>query len=169
MQKKEFSCRNLKIILVWMVTLGGPFIWFVPELLSNLRGASYYMANAAIIIVVVFILWKLMNTLPGIKQKGYYWKENGKTVIAFKNSVITLNSVTEIFLTDRHAFSRGVNLLIRNDGKKIEFLSEAINRDVKIEDTVFYNIYSQVLAENPQLEQEKDLEGQSIKYWYKKR
>ena len=104
MQKKEFSCRNLKIILVWMVTLGGPFIWFVPELLSNLRGASYYMANAAIIIVVVFILWKLMNTLPGIKQKGYYWKENGKTVIAFKNSVITLNSVTEIFLTDRHAF-----------------------------------------------------------------
>ena len=110
-----------------------------------------------------------MNTLPGIKQKGYYWKENGKTVIAFKNSVITLNSVTEIFLTDRHAFSRGVNLLIRNDGKKIEFLSEAINRDVKIEDTVFYNIYSQVLAENPQLEQEKDLEGQSIKYWYKKR
>lgn len=36
-----------------------------------------------------------------------------------------------------------------------------------MKDTSFYNIYAQVLAEPPQLEQEKDINGDPIDYWYK--
>ena len=61
----------------------------------------------------------------------------------------------------------GINIKIKNHGEKIEFLSEMIRNDTDIEDTPFYNLYSQILAENPQLEQEKDIWGNPIDYWYK--
>lgn len=110
-----------------------------------------------------------MDILPGIKRKGYYWKEDGNTVIEYDGKRIRLNSVTELMLTDKHASSQGINLFILNNGRKIEFLSEALDKKTKIEDTAFYTIFSQVLAENPHLKQEKDVWKEPIDYWYKLR
>lgn len=78
-----------------------------------------------------------------------------------------LNAVTELMLTDRHASSQGINLLIRNNGRKIGLLSEALDKGIDMKDTSFYNIYAQVPLENPQLEQEKDINGDPIDCWYK--
>lgn len=169
MQKKEFKYRQLKFILIWMLVLGAPFIWFVPDMLSPLGGVAYYMVNTLIMIIVVFVIWRLVNVLPGIQRTGYYWKENGKTVLEYGGKKERLDSVTELFLTDRHASSQGINLFVRNNGRKIEFLSEVLDRVTSVEDTSFYNIFYQVLTENPQLEQEKDIEGELIDYWYKAR
>ena len=169
MQKREFRYRKLRFILVWMLVLGAPFILFVPDLLSRIEGIAYYIANTLIMIVVVFVLWRLMNILPGIQRMGYYWKENGVTVLEYGGKKEILNSVTELFLTDRHALSQGINIFIRNSDRKIELLSEALDKETSIEETTFYNIFSQVLAENPQLVQEKDVFGESIDYWYKAR
>ena len=169
MQKREFGYRQLKFIVVWMLVLGTPFILFVPDLLSRIEGVAYYIANTLIMIVLVFVLWRLMNVLPGIQRKGYYWKENGITVLEYGGRIEKLNSVTELLLTDKHASSQGINLLVRNSGRKIEFLSESMDKGTGIEDTSFYSIFSQILAENPHLEQEKDVWGEPIDYWYKVR
>lgn len=149
MQKREFRYRQLKFILAWMLVLAAPFILFVPDLLSPIEGAAYYIANTLIMAAVVFGLWRLMNVLPGIQRKGCYWKENGVTVLAYGGRTEKLNAVTELMLTDRHASSRGINLLIRNNGRKIEFLSEALDKGTDMKDTSFYNIYAQVLADPP--------------------
>ncbi|MCQ2567382.1 MAG: hypothetical protein MJ127_03150 [Mogibacterium sp.] len=109
----------------------------------------------------------MMDKLPGIKRKGYYWSENDITVIEYGGRRIVLNSVTELFLTDRHASSGGITLLIRNNGRKIEFLSEALDKGTRPEKTVFFDIYSQILSENPHLKQESDVFGEPIDYWYK--
>ncbi|MCQ2564040.1 MAG: hypothetical protein MJ128_06100 [Mogibacterium sp.] len=54
---------------------------------------------------------------------------------------VVLDSVTELFLTDKHAFSQGINLLIRNNDRKIEFLSEALDKDVRIVETTFLLLF----------------------------
>lgn len=169
MQKREFRYRQLRFIVVWMLALGAPFILLVPDLLYRIEGVKYYIVNISIMIVLVFVLWRLMNVLPGIQRKGYYWNENGITVLEYGGRIEKLNQVTELFLSDRHASSQGINLLVRNNGRKIELLSEALDKGTGIEDTSFYNIFSQILAENPHLEQEKDIWGESIDYWYKAR
>lgn len=166
MQKREFRYRQLKFILAWMLVPAAPFILFVPDLLTPIEGAAYYIANTLIMAVVVFGLWRLMNALPGIQRKGCYWKENGITVLAYGGRTEKLNAVTELMLTDGHASSQGINLLIRNNGRKIGFLSEALDKGTDIKDTSFYNI-AQVPLENPQLEQEKDINGDPIDCWYK--
>ena len=120
-------------------------------------------------LVVVFLIWQLTDILPGIQREGYYWKENGRTVLAYGGRTETLDTVTEIVLTDRHAFSRGISLLIRNRGKKIEFLSEALDTDTNMECTAFYPLFAQILAENPQLTAKEDVFGEKIDYWYKKK
>ena len=86
-------------------------------------------------------------------------------MLAYGGRTEKLNAVTELMLTDRHASSREISLLIRNNGRKIEILSEALDKGTDMKDTSFYNIYAQVLAENPQLEQEKAIDGDPIDYW----
>lgn len=167
MEKKGFTYRNLKFVLIWMLIFGAPFIWLVPVLLEQIKGVMYYVTNVAIMIALAFVLWRVMNFLPGIRRTGYYWKENGVTVIEYGKKKEVLDSVSELLLTDIHASSRGINIFIRNRGKKIEFLSEALNNGTAIEDTVFYNMFSQILAENPHMKLEKDIWGYDIEYWYK--
>ena len=65
------------------------------------------------------------------------------------------------------ASSQGINLLIRNDGRRIEFLSEPLDKGSSIDSTSLYNIFSQVLAENSRLKMENDSDGEPIDYWYK--
>lgn len=165
--KTEFTYRNLEIILIWMLIFGAPYIWFVPDLLLWINGIAYYVINTLLTIVLVFVLWGMMDKLPGIKRKGYYWRENDTTVIEYGRHRVVLDSVTELLLTDRHASSGGINLLVRNDRKKIEFLSEVIDKGTSPEETAFFDIYSQILAENPHLKQEKNIYGEPIDYWYK--
>lgn len=87
-------------------------------------------------------------------------------MIVYDGEKVVLDSMTELFLTDKYAFSQGINLLIRNNDRKIEFLSEALDKDVQIVETTFFTIISQRLAENPQLHQNKDIWNESIDYWY---
>lgn len=87
-------------------------------------------------------------------------------MIVYDGEKVVLDSVTELFLTDKNAFSQGKNLLIRNNDRKIEFLSEALDKDVQIVETTFFTIISQRLAEKPQLHQNKDIWNESIDYWY---
>lgn len=140
MQKKEFKYRQMKYVVVWMLVLGTPFV-----------------------------LWRLVNILPGVQRTGYFWKENGITVIEYGSKRAILNSVTELMLTDRHVSSQGINLLIRNNGRRIEFLSEPLDKGSSIDSTSLYNIFSQVLAENSRLKMENDSDGEPIDYWYKVR
>ena len=91
MQKREFGYRQLKFIVVWMLVLGTPFILFVLDLLARIEGVAYYIVNTLIMIVLVFVLWRLMNVLPGIQRKGYYWKENGITVLEYGGRIEKLN------------------------------------------------------------------------------
>ncbi len=167
MQKKEFIYRSRPFILVWMLIFAGPYILFVPDFLGKIEGPLYYIVNTLLTIFIVFLLWKVMNNLPGIKRKGYYWKENGTTVIEYKGRMKKLDSVTELYLTEKGTFSRGISLLIRNNEEKIEFLSEKLNKNTIIEDTSYYNMFAQIHAENLHLKQEKDIWGESIDYWYK--
>ena len=167
MQKKEFKYRQMKYVVVWMLVLGAPFILFVPDLLSQIDGTAYYIVNTLTMIFIIFVLWRLVNILPGVQRTGYFWKENGITVIEYGSKRVILNSVTELMLTDRHASSQGINLLIRNDGRRIEFLSEPLDKGSSIDSTSLYNIFSQVLAENSRLKMENDSDGEPIDYWYK--
>ena len=161
MQKKEFKYRQMKYVVVWMLVLGAPFILFVPDLLSQIDGTAYYIVNTLTMIFIIFVLWRLVNILPGVQRTGYFWKENGITVIEYGSKRVILNSVTELMLTDRHASSQGINLLIRNDGRRIEFLSEPLDKGSSIDSTSLYNIFSQVLAENSRLKMENDIHRQT--------
>ena len=111
MQKKEFKYRQMKYVVVWMLVLGAPFVLFVPDLLSQIDGTVYYIVNTLTMIFIVFVLWRLVNILPGVQRTGYFWKENGITVIEYGSKRAILNSVTELMLTDRHVSSQGINLL----------------------------------------------------------
>lgn len=155
-------------VFIWMLAIGGPLIWFVPDFfLERIEGPLFWILDILSVIVFVFIIWSIVSKLPGVTRNGYYYKSDGKTVLEYDKKTVVLDDVTEVMLTDRHASSKGINISITNHGKKIEFLSEMIRRGTDIEDTSFYNIYSQVLAENPHLEQEKDIWGDPIDYWYK--
>lgn len=169
MQKKEFKYRQMKYVVVWMLVLGAPFILFVPDLLSQIDGTVYYIVNTLTMIFIIFVLWRLVNILPGVQRTGYFWKENGITVIEYGSKRAILNSVTELMLTDRHVSSQGINLLIRNNGRRIEFLSEPLDKGSSIDSTSLYNIFSQVLNENSRLKMENDSDGEPIDYWYKVR
>lgn len=57
MQKKVFTYRRLRFVLIWMFVLGAPYIWFVPELLLSIKGMAYYVVNTILTIAVIFILW----------------------------------------------------------------------------------------------------------------
>lgn len=78
-----------------------------------------------------------------------------------------MNHVNSIFLSDKSTISQGVILQIQNNGKKINFLSAPMTKSDKVEDADLYTIFAHVLAENPSLVQEKDLQGEPIKYCYK--
>lgn len=169
MQKKEFKYRQMKYVVMWMLVLGAPFVLFVPDLLSQIDGTAYYIVNTLTMIFIIFVLWRLVNILPGVQRTGYFWKENGITVIEYGSKRAILNSVTELMLTDRHVSSQGINLLIRNNGRRIEFLSEPLDKGSSIDSTSLYNIFSQVLTENSRLKMENDSDGEPIDYWYKVR
>lgn len=62
-------------------------------------------------------------------------------MIVYDGEKVVLDSVTELFLTDKHALSQGINLLIRNNDRKIEFLSEALDKDVRIVETTFLLLF----------------------------
>ena len=169
MEKKPFVYRRLWAVVIWMAIFYVPYIFFVPDFLDNLKGISYWIVNILSMLALMYCLWKLMNFLPGIVRTGYYWKDDGYTTIQWGDNTVCLDEVTELRLSDEiSSTSRGINLTFRNRGENIDFLSEALGLDTEIEDTVFYDIYAQVLAENPDLEPEKDIFGDVIDYWYKK-
>lgn len=168
MQKQSFTYRKLGMVFAWGIPLATPFIFCVSHMLEKISGALYWILNIGIMIVLVFVTWRMMNVLPGVKRTGYYWKENGRTVIEFGKKKVLLDSVTELFLTDKHASSQGINLFIRNNGKKIDILSDALDINTNIEDTTFYTMFVQILSENPSLIQNKDIWGNPIDRWYKK-
>ena len=167
MQKNTFKYRSMKFVLLWMLIIGVPFIWFITDFLEVLGDPYYLIANVVIMIAFVFVLWSVVDKLPGVNKKGTYYKENGVTVIEYGNNKDYLINVTEIFLSDKHLTSQGINLSIKFDGKEIEFLSEKLSKSTEISDTDFYGVFVQVLAENPFLVQEKDIHGEPIEYWYK--
>ena len=68
MQKKEFKYRQMKYVVVWMLVLGAPFILFVPDLLSQIDGTAYYIVNTLTMIFIIFVLWRLVNILPGVQR-----------------------------------------------------------------------------------------------------
>ncbi len=152
-----------------MLLLGIPFALMIPDFLDWIPGILYYVINSLSTLIVVFIIWRMTDFLSGVQKTGYYWKENGRTVLSYDGQTEILDSATELFLSDRHVFSRGINLLIRNRGKKIEFLSESLEADTTIHTTAFYRLFSQVLDENLQLTAEEDVFGEKTDYWYKKK
>lgn len=167
MIRQAFTYSRLKIILIWMLVLSAPFIWYVPELLEFLKNPYYWIINTLIMCVLVFILWAVMDSLPSTRKTGAYWEEDGITVIEYETHKVCLSDVTEIFLC-KHALSYRMGLLIYNNGKKISFLSERHSKYTEIEDTEYYVLFSKILAENPLLIQEKDAYGDPISYWYKR-
>lgn len=136
----------MKYVVVWMLVLGAPFVLFVPDLLSQIDGTAYYIVNTLTMIFIIFVLWRLVNILPGVQRTGYFWKESGITVIEYGSKRAILNSVTELMLTDRHVSSQGINLLIRNNGRRIEFLSEPLDKGSSIDSTSLYNIYERTMS-----------------------
>ncbi|MCF0132874.1 MAG: hypothetical protein HUJ72_03300 [Blautia sp.] len=79
-----------------------------------------------------------------------------------------MDAVEEIFLTGKYSLTKGIILRIHNNGKKIELPSQMLRDNEDISDTAFYTLFQQLLAENPQLKQEKDIHGNLIDCWYKK-
>ena len=167
MVKYSFKYRRMKYILLWMFFLGAPFIWFLPEALEFLANPYYWIINTIAMVLVIFVLWSLMDKLPGITKEGWYWMDDGCIVIEYNARKVYLNNVTELMLTDKHQLSKGINLLIRNDSEKIEFLSEKIGKSTRIEDTDFYQLFSVIRAEFPLLIHETDVFDEPIENWYK--
>ena len=165
--KKEFSYRKFWVVMLWAILILVPGMFFMPDFFEKADGILYYALNILITIVALFIFWRLTDYLPGIKMTGCYYRENGRTVLEYGGEKKILDNVEELMLTDRQASSRGIDLMIRNNGEKIDFLSEALSEDIDIETTVFYDIFTQVLEENPQLEIVKDIWGEDTDYWYK--
>lgn len=122
MEKKPFRYRNRAIAIMWILIVGIPIGWFVPEILSSLVG------NIIVSIGLVFFLLRNINNLPGVSQVGYYGKENGVTQIEYAGKSLRLNHVNSIFLSDKSIISQGVILQIQNNGKKITFLSPPVKK-----------------------------------------
>ncbi len=162
MEKKSFRYRNRIIAIIWILVVGIPLVLFLPEIIL-----SSFAGNIIVSIGLVFFLWRNINKLPGVSKVGYYGKGNGVTQIEYAGKSLRLNHVNSIFLSDKSTISQGVILQIQNNGKKINFLSAHMTKSDKVEDTDLYTIFVQILAENQSLVQEKDLQGEPIKYWYK--
>lgn len=162
MEKKPFRYRNRIIAIIWILAVGIPLVLFLPEIIL-----SSFAGNIIVSIGLVFFLWRIINKLPGVSKVGYYGKENGVTQIEYAGKSLRLNHVNSIFLSDKSTISQGVILQIQNNGKKINFLSAPMTKSAKVEDTDLYTIFVQILSENQSLVQEKDLQGEPIKYWYK--
>ena len=167
MKRKNFTYSGRTIELIWMLVLSTPFIWFVPELLDFLRNPYYWIVNSSIMCAWVYVLWIIIGKMPGTSKTGSYWREEGVTIIEYGKKKAYLFDITEIFLC-KSPITRRVILLIRNNGEKIQFLSERLEANYSMEDTDFYLLYVQVLEENPHLVQEKDIWGEPIEYSYKR-
>ena len=167
MEKRIFIYSGRIIELIWMLVLSVPFIWFIPELLDFLRNPYYWIVNTTIMCAWVYVLWIIISKLPGTSKAGSYYKEDDITIIEYGKKKACLFDVTEIFLC-KSPITRRVILLIRNNGEKIQFLSERLEANYSMVDTDFYLLYVQVLEENPHLVQEKDIWGEPIEYFYKR-
>lgn len=167
MEKKSFRYRNTKTAVVWIICIGLLIIGLVPAVPNSLSGIAYYALHASITIGIVYVLWHCIDLLPGVNKKGLYIKENGVTRIEFGNRAVLMNQVNKLILSDKRTFSRGVTLTIQNGKCSISFLSEPLSREQGVEDSSLYPLFTQLLAENNSLTQEKDISGESIKYWYK--
>lgn len=114
----------------------------------------------------IYVLWIIIEKLPGTSKIGAYWVEEDEIIVEYGNNRVCLSDVTEICLVKSPITSR-VILQIKNSGGNIKLLSERLEMDFSIEDTDFYPLYAQVLVENPNLVQEKDFLGEPIEYCYK--
>lgn len=157
--RKQFIYRRFWVVMLWALLILVPGNIFMPDFFEKADGILYYALNILITLAALFVFWRLSDYLPGIKMTGCYYRENGRTVLEYGGEKKILDNVEELMLTDRHASSRGIDLMIRNNGEKIEFLSEALNEDIDIETTVFYDMFTQILEENPQLEIVKNIWG----------
>lgn len=166
MEKRNFTYNRRIITLIWMLVLSTPFIWFMPELLDFLSNPYYWIVNSFIMCAWVYVLWIIIGKMPCTSKTGSYWKEDGVIIIKYGKKKVCLFDIAEIFLC-KSSITRRVILLIRNNGKKIKFLSERLEENYSMEDTEFYFLYAQILVENPHLVQEKDAFGEPIEYWYK--
>lgn len=166
MEKKHFTYNRRFITLMWFLVLSIPVIWFVQELLEFLRNPFYWIVNSLIMCGWIYVLWIIIEKLPGTSRTGSYWKEDGVTIIEYGENKVYLSGVTEICLC-KSPIPRRVILQIRNNGENIKFISERLAEKFNMEDTGFYFLYAQALAENPHLVQEKDIWGEPIEYWYK--
>ena len=166
MEKKSFTYNRRFIASIWFLVLSIPVIWFVPELLEFIRNPYYWIVNSLIMCAWIYVLWIIIEKLPGTSRTGSYWKEDDITIIKYGENRVRLYEITEICLC-KSPIPRRVILQIRNNGENIKFLSERLEENFSMEDTDFYHLYAQVLAENPHLIQEKDIWGEPIEYWYK--
>ena len=168
MSKRSFIYRSKKFIYIWCILIGLPFIFLFTDGFAFLNDKAYFAFNVIGTIVVVLLIFRFIDILPGIKRTGYYWKENGRTIIEYNGNTIPMDAVEEIFLTGKYSLTKGIILRIHNNGKKIELPSQMLRDNEDISDTAFYTLFQQLLAENPQLKQEKDIHGNLIDCWYKK-
>lgn len=166
MEKKHFTYNRRFITVIWFLVLSTPFIWFVPELLEFLRNPFYWIVNSLIMCAWIYVLWIIIEKLPGTSRIGSYWKGDGVTIIEYGENKVCLSEITEICLC-KSPISRRVILQIKNNGENIKFISERLEKNFSMEDTDFYFLYAQVLADNPHLVQEKSICGEPIEYWYK--
>ena len=140
------------------------YICIVPEILKLSINATWaFINNVVAVALIVFVLIGREDKLLGGNKIGYYWKENGRTVIELGRKRILLNQVTELQLVEK---KKQHQLYIRNNEDNVEITSKITKKDTRIEDTVLYDLFSQILNENPQLVQEENLDGAPIEYWY---
>ena len=140
------------------------YICIVPEILKLSINATWaFINNVVAVALIVFVLIGREDKLLGGNKIGYYWKENGRTVIELGRKRILLNQVTELQLVEK---KKQHQLYIRNNEDNVEITSMIAKKDTRIEDTVLYDLFSQILNENPQLVQEENLDGAPIEYWY---
>ena len=162
--KKEFRYRDKKICRIWAVAIMAFYICIVPEILKLSINATWaFINNVVAVALIVFVLIGREDKLLGGNKIGYYWKENGRTVIELGRKRILLNQVTELQLVEK---KKQHQLYIRNNEDNVEITSMIAKKDTRIEDTVLYDLFSQILNENPQLVQEENLDGAPIEYWY---
>lgn len=166
MEKRNFTYSSRFVTLIWFLALSIPVIWFVPELLDFLIDPFYWIVNSLIMVAWIYVLWIIIDKLPGTSRTGSYWEEDGVTIIEYSKNQACLSAVTEICLC-KPLITRRVILKIKNNNENIIFLSERLEENFSMEDADFYHLYDQVLAENPHLIQEKDVWGEPIEYWYK--
>ena len=139
------------------------YICIAPELLRLSRNATFaFIINIVAVALLVIVLIGREDKMMGGNKTGYYWKED-RTVIELGRKRILLNQVTELQLVEKN---KQHQLCIRNSEDNVEITSMIAKKDTRIEDTVLYDLFSQILNENPQLVQEENLDGTPIEYWY---